>query len=60
MKYGVEDYLLKPVNETELNQILKKVCSEHHQMLKEKEETKELKETAKREHIRKAMQISAK
>lgn len=29
-------------------------------MLKEKEETKELKETAKREHIRKAMQISAK
>ena len=39
MKYGVEDYLLKPVNETELNQILKKVCSEHHQMLKEKEET---------------------
>lgn len=60
LKYGVEDYLLKPVNETELNQILKKVCSEHHQMLKEKEETKELKETAKREHIRKAMQVSAK
>lgn len=51
LKYGVEDYLLKPVNETELNQILEKVCSEHNQMLKEKEETKELKETAKREHI---------
>ena len=51
LKYGVEDYLLKPVNETELNQILKKVCSEHNQMLKEKEETRELKETAKREHI---------
>ena len=51
LKYGVEDYLLKPVNEAELNQILKKVCSEHDQMLKEKEETKELKETAKREHI---------
>ena len=35
LKYGVEDYLLKPVNETELNQILKKVCSEHNQMLSE-------------------------
>lgn len=35
LKYGVEDYLLKSVNETELNQILKKVCSEHNQMLSE-------------------------
>lgn len=26
IKYGVEDYLLKPVDETELNEILRKIC----------------------------------
>ncbi len=26
IKYGVEDYLLKPVDETELNEILKRIC----------------------------------
>lgn len=28
LKYGVEDYLLKPIDDEELNRILEKVCSE--------------------------------
>ncbi|MGP1376247.1 MAG: response regulator transcription factor [Bulleidia sp.] len=51
LKYGVEDYLLKPVNEEELNKILQNVCSRHSRMQKEEEENKKLKESAKREHI---------
>lgn len=27
LRYGVEDYLLKPIDETELNQIIGKICS---------------------------------
>ena len=44
LQYGVEDYLLKPVNEEELNRVLKKISDEltvqwrserEHQILKE-------------------------
>lgn len=31
LKYGVKDYLLKPIDETELNKILEKVCAEEMQ-----------------------------
>ena len=31
LKYGVKDYLLKPIDETELNKILEKVCEEERQ-----------------------------
>ncbi len=31
LKYGVKDYLLKPIDETELNKILEKVCAEQRQ-----------------------------
>lgn len=35
LKYGVEDYLLKPIEEEELNRILYKVCEEEQQKKKE-------------------------
>lgn len=35
IKYGVEDYLLKPIDEVELNKILNKVCEEEMQKRKE-------------------------
>lgn len=43
LKYGVKDYLLKPIDETELNRILKKICDEaaEKQNLDEKVETLE-------------------
>lgn len=31
LKYGVKDYLLKPIDEEELNKILEKVCAEEEQ-----------------------------
>lgn len=35
IKYGVEDYILKPINKTEINNIIKKICDK---LRKEKEE----------------------
>lgn len=32
LKYGVKDYLLKPIDEDELNKILRKVCDEEEQV----------------------------
>lgn len=36
IKYGVEDYLLKPVDETELNEILKRICEKERNRQRER------------------------
>jgi Response regulator containing CheY-like receiver domain and AraC-type DNA-binding domain len=43
LKYGVEDYLLKPVKEIELNRVLKKICEEHEKKIEDLEENTRLK-----------------
>lgn len=49
LKYGVEDYLLKPVKEDELNKILLQVSQEHNESVIRNTQTEELKKSAKRE-----------
>lgn len=51
LKYGVEDYLLKPVKEDELNKILSKVGEVHQEIILQNQEREELKQIAKRERI---------
>lgn len=46
LKYGVEDYLLKPVKEEELNAVLAKVTQTHAQSIRKVQEEKRLKEAA--------------
>lgn len=46
LKYGVEDYLLKPVKEEELNAVLAKVTQTHAQSIQKVQEEKRLKEAA--------------
>ncbi len=41
LQYGVDDYLLKPINESELNEVLGKI---YHELLKKEEQQKERKE----------------
>ena len=36
LKYGVEDYLLKPIDEEELNAALKRICTEENEKKQEK------------------------
>ncbi|HIU75899.1 MAG TPA: response regulator [Candidatus Pelethocola excrementipullorum] len=42
LRYGVEDYLLKPIDEIELNKILDKVCREKRQKQMDESHTKSL------------------
>lgn len=49
LKYGVEDYLLKPIEEEELNRILKRVCDE---------EKRQKKEASRIEHLEKRLDSS--
>lgn len=51
LKYGVEDYLLKPVKESELNAVLQRVGQAHLQKIQHAQETKRLQEEAHRGHI---------
>ncbi len=51
LKYGVEDYLLKPVNEAELNRVLSQVCIRHSETVQINKEKEILQESAKREHL---------
>lgn len=48
LKYGVEDYLLKPVKEEELNTVLRRVCSAHVENIEHTLEIKRLQEDARR------------
>ena len=50
IKFGIEDYLLKPIKEQELNEVLKKICESRNQQIEREKETQLLKETAIREH----------
>ena len=45
LQYGVDDYLLKPINEDELNKVLGKICGQFELMEKETREKLELQET---------------
>lgn len=45
LQYGVDDYLLKPINENELNKVLKKICGQFELIEKEIKEKLELQET---------------
>lgn len=45
LQYGVDDYLLKPINETELNEVLGKIYNGLLTREKEQRERKELQET---------------
>jgi Response regulator containing CheY-like receiver domain and AraC-type DNA-binding domain len=36
LKYGVEDYLLKPIEEDELNGVLERICAEEHNKQQER------------------------
>lgn len=52
LQYGVNDYLLKPINEEELNKVLKKIKKELTKEYKKKEEHEKLKKTiVASEHI---------
>lgn len=52
LQYGVEDYLLKPVNESELNKVMKKICTELTAKQQQSLERIELQETvSKSQHI---------
>ena len=48
LQYGVEDYLLKPVKEEDLNNILQKLSDGHEQVLQHRREEKQLQEEARR------------
>lgn len=45
LQYGVDDYLLKPIKEEELNKVLKKICGQFELLEKEIQEKIELQET---------------
>lgn len=45
LQYGVDDYLLKPINEEELNKVLKKICGQFEQIEEETREKLKLQET---------------
>lgn len=45
LKYGVVDYLLKPIDETELNRILEKVCELEKEKQKESERVEDMRRT---------------
>lgn len=45
LQYGVDDYLLKPINEEELNKVIKKICGQLAMVEKETQERMELQET---------------
>ena len=45
LQYGVDDYLLKPITENELNKVLKKICGQFELIEKETKEKLELQET---------------
>ena len=45
LKYGVEDYLLKPVSEDELNHVLKKISEELSASWQSEQEQRAFKET---------------
>lgn len=52
LQYGVEDYLLKPINENELNEVIKKIYMELTARQKQSIERMELQETvSKSRHI---------
>ena len=50
LKYGVEEYLLKPIKEEELNRVLSEVIRKLSDDVQKKEETEKLQETARRVH----------
>lgn len=50
LKYGVEEYLLKPIKEEELNRVLSEVIRKRSDDVQKKEETEKLQEAARRVH----------
>lgn len=48
LQYGVDDYLLKPVNEKELNDVMRKICMELDTKETQSREQMELRETVSR------------
>lgn len=42
LKHGAEDYLLKPINQIELNELLKKVCDKKNHIISKEENIRQL------------------
>ena len=48
IKYGVEDFLLKPINQAELNGALRNICEEKHKLLKQQDDQKQIQSVLKK------------
>lgn len=51
LKYSVDDFLLKPVKEDDLNAVLQHIRKEHFQKIQHEQEIKHLQEEAHQDHI---------
>lgn len=56
LQYGAEDYLLKPIKEKELNQVLDRILLQKDALRKASNEKRQLKETSK-EHTKKMREL---